>query len=66
MKTLFSLYKKLIFTLGRINTFVILTIVYFAFIPVFYMFFLQKKNKSNSSAWLRKEPNHPKSYEYQF
>lgn len=68
MKILFNLYKKLILALGRINTFIILTIVYFAFIPIFYIIiFLQKKNKPiKSSAWLKKESTPSKSYEYQF
>ena len=54
--------------LGRINTAILLTIVYFAILPFFHLFaiYQNKKRKSSGSSWKIKQPNNANSHEFQF
>lgn len=59
-------YKEIIAVIGRGNTILILSVVYWAILPVFALLFKFKKSPLAGSTWRAKEAEFPKSYEQQF
>lgn len=59
-------YKKVIAVIGRGNTILILTIVYWAILPIFWLLLSFKKESLRGSTWRDKEQELPHSYEHQF
>ncbi len=59
-------YMRLVRLLGRINTIIILTVIYFALMPLFYLFMLVfKKDLNTESRWKIKQPFNRDSHEFQ-
>lgn len=59
-------YKKVLAAVGRANTILILSVVYWAILPIFALIFKFKKRAVGGSTWRTKEADFPKSYEQQF
>ena len=60
-------YKKVARAIGRFNTLVILSLLYFLVIPFFSIISrLMKGKKEKNSTWITKEPALPNSHEHQF
>jgi len=71
MKKVFSkiwtFYKKTLATIGKFNTRVILTLVYFTVLPVFKIFKLgQTINFKRTTSWQDRNTDQDKAYEHQF
>jgi hypothetical protein len=66
MKSFLSGYKKVIGVVGRGNTILILSIVYWAILPIFWLILNFKRESLSGSTWRAREIDLPNSYEQQF
>ncbi|MDO8495063.1 MAG: hypothetical protein Q7S32_00860 [bacterium] len=66
MKKLLKGYKKVIGVVGRANTILILTIIYWAILPIFYLLLNFKRESMSGSTWRNKEKEFLNSHEQQF
>ena len=60
--------KKFFKKIGRINTALILTLVYFLVLPVFRIVLIlqNRRHKDFDSTWKNREPVYPNSHEHYF
>ena len=64
---IFNLYKKFAGFLARINTRIILTVFYFAVIPIFKLLsLLIKERGATNTNWKTKDKPYPDSHEHSF
>lgn len=59
-------YKKVIAVIGRANTILILSIVYWAVLPVFALLLSFRREAKGGSTWRTKEADFFNSHEQQF
>lgn len=66
MKSFLKEYKKVVTVIGRGNTILILSIVYWAILPIFWLILNFKRETLSVSTWRNKEADFPGSHEQQF